>query len=187
MSASLKPLMTMEEFLLWEGEQAFKFEFDGFRPMAMTGGSAAHAGIQRNLLGVLYNALRGHQCRAYGSELKIEVAGSIRYPDAFIVRTPVPPRAQVVTDPVVVFEILSPATASTDWVEKNREYRDTPSVRRYVILEQTRMAAAVFSRDSGTWTAEFLVGDAELVLPEAGIAISLTDLYEGALSDTAQN
>ena len=45
-------------------------------------------------------------------------------------------------------------------------------------------AAAVFSRDSGPWTAEFLVGDAELVLPEVGIAISLRDLYEGALSES---
>lgn len=183
MSGSLKPLMTMNEFLIWEAKQELKYEFDGFQPVAMTGGTAAHAGIQRNLIGILYAALRGHRCRAYGSELKIEVAGSIRYPDAFIVCTPVPPATRVVTEPVVVFEVLSKTTASTDWVEKNREYRDTPSVQRYVILEQTRMAAAVFSRDSGTWAPEFLVGDTELALPEVGLTLNLTEIYEGALAE----
>lgn len=183
MSASLTPLMTMDEFLVWEAEQEFKYEFDGFQPVAMTGGTAAHAGIQRNVIGMLYAGMRGHRCRAYGSELKIEVAGSIRYPDAFIVCTPVLPATQVVTEPVVVFEVLSKTTASTDWVEKNREYRDTPSVQRYVILEQTRMAAAVFSRDGGTWAPEFLVGDTELALPEVGLTLKLADLYEGALPE----
>lgn len=181
MSGSLKPAMTMDAFLAWETEQAFKFEFDGFQVIAMTGGTAAHAIIQGNLLGLLFNGLRGHRCRAIGSTLKVEVAGSIRYPDAFIVCSPLAPQLQVVPEPVVLFEILSKSTASTDWVEKNREYRDTPSVQRYVILEQTRMAAAVFSRDGGTWAAEFLIGEVVLPLPEVGLTLRLADLYEGAI------
>ncbi len=51
-----------------------------------------------------------------------------------------------IEDPVVVFEILSKSTAVTDRVVKNREYRDTPSVVRYVMLEQVRQAATVFER-----------------------------------------
>ena len=174
--------MTMDEFLVWEAEQEFKYEFDGFQPVAMTGGTAARAIVQRNIVGLLYTCLRGHRCRAYGSGLKIEVCGSIRCPNAFIVCTPVQPLTEVVTDPVVVFEILSKSTASTDWVENIRAYRDTPSIQRYVLLEQTRMAMAVFSRDGGTWAPEFLLGDAELVLPEVGLTLKLTEIYEGALA-----
>ena len=33
--------MTLEEFLVWEERQELRYEFDGFVPMAMTGGSAA--------------------------------------------------------------------------------------------------------------------------------------------------
>jgi Uma2 family endonuclease len=175
--------MTMDEFLVWEAEQQFKYEFDGFQPVAMTGGTAAHAILQRNVIGTLHNGLRGHRCRVIGSELKIEVVGRIRYPDAFILYAPVPPDTQVATEPVVIFEILSKTTASTDWVEKNREYRDTPSVQRYVILEQARMAVAVFSRDGGTWAPEFLIGDTELALPEVGLTLKLADLFEGALAE----
>ena len=44
------------------------------------------------------------------------------------------------------------------------------------------MAMAVFSRDGGTWAPEFLLGDAELVLPEVGLTLKLTEIYEGALA-----
>jgi Uma2 family endonuclease len=136
MSAVLKPPMTLGAFLDWENHQEFRFEFDGFQPVAMTGGTEAHAAIQRNLIGVLYNHLRGHRCRAYGSELKIQADHSIRYPDAFVVCSPPPPLGtRIATDPVIVFEILSDSTSTIDRIDKNQEYRNTPSIRRYVILE----------------------------------------------------
>ena len=41
--------MTREQFLAWEERQEQRYEFDGFQPVAMTGGTAAHAVIQHNL------------------------------------------------------------------------------------------------------------------------------------------
>jgi hypothetical protein len=49
MSAVLQPPMTLAALLDWENRQETKYEFDGFQPVAMTGGTAAHASIQRNL------------------------------------------------------------------------------------------------------------------------------------------
>lgn len=171
--------MTLEAFLDWESRQDTKYEFDGFQPVAMTGGTAAHATIQVNLLGLLFNALRGGRCRAHGSDLKILVAGRIRYPDVFIVCSPVPGEARVVEKPVVVFEILSPTTEGTDRFEKNWEYRDTPSIQRYVMLEQSRCAATVYARGSDGWAGRVLPADAALPLPEVGITLQLADIYEG--------
>ena len=179
MSAVLKETMSLEAFLDWESRQELKYEFDGSRPVAMIGGTAAHARLQVNLLGLLFNRLRGHRCQAFGSELKIQLAGRIRYPDAFILCTPVAPTVTVVHEPVVVFEILSPSTSDTDRYEKNWEYRDTPSIQRYVMLEQSRPAATVFAREGGGWVGHALPGDAELVLPEVGITLPITELYEG--------
>ena len=81
MSASLKPL-TLGEFLDWERSQPERYEFDGVQPIAMTGGTAAHAFIQRNLAISIGGRLRGQACKFVGNDLKIEVAGSIRYPMA---------------------------------------------------------------------------------------------------------
>ena len=138
--------MTLQDFLAWEEKQPLRYEFDGFKPVAMTGGTVAHSAIQRNLLFTLTGQLRGKPCQPHGSELKIQVAGRIRYPDAFVVCTPVPDRATVVTDPVAIFEVSSDSSENDDLVVKNAAYRATLSVQYYVILQQTRVAAIVFSR-----------------------------------------
>jgi Uma2 family endonuclease len=179
MGVALKTPMTLEEFLDWENRQELKYEYDGFQPLGMVGVTAAHAAIQRNLLGLLFNRLRGQHCQAFGSELKIQVAGRIRYPDAFIVCSPVEPGATVIHDPVVVFEILSPGTSYTDRIEKNREYRATPTIQRYVILEQTSAAATIHARGVDGWLTEVLVAEGELTMPEVGISIPLSEIYEG--------
>ncbi len=82
MSVSVRRPMTIDEFLAWEEGQELRWEFDGFEAVARTGGTAGHS------------------------------AGSIRYPDAFVVCSPVLRNETVVTDPVVVFEVLSPSTVS---------------------------------------------------------------------------
>ncbi len=81
--------MGLPEFLAWAERQEDRHEFDGFEPVAMVGVSAAHAAVQRNLIAALAVRLRGKPCQPYGSNLKIEVAGRIRYPGAFVICTPI--------------------------------------------------------------------------------------------------
>ena len=181
MNVALKRPWTTEQFLAWEERQELRYEFDGFQPIAMAGGTAAHAAIQRNLIVALGVGLRGTPCQPYGSELKIKVADrSIRYPDAFVVCTPIAPRATVVSDPVVIFEVLSERSATDDFVTKNAEYRATPSVRRYVVLQQAKAAAIVFSRKGDDWVTDLLTGDdAVLRMPEIGLDVPLSEIYTG--------
>ncbi len=171
--------MTLAEFLAWEERQERPYEFDGFQPVAMTGGTTEHALVQANVIMAVGNRLRGGTCRVLGSHLKIQAAGSIRYPDAFVVCSHAPRGTLIVTDPVVVFEVLSPSTSYIDRIEKNRAYRLTPSIKRYVILEQTRQAATVYARSGDDWVADVLIGDVELSMPEVGIVVPLAELYEG--------
>ena len=177
MNVALRSPMTLQQFLAWEEGQELRYEFDGFQPVAMAGGTAAHAAVQRNLIIALGVRLRGKPCQAYGSELKIEVAGRIRYPEAFVVCTPVPPRSTVVTDPVVVFEVLSDGTANDDLMVKNAEYRATPSIQRYVILQQTHAGAIVFTRKGEDWVTEIVNDKGVLHMPEIGIEILMAELY----------
>ena len=178
MNIAIRKPMTVDQFLAWEEGQELRFEFDGFQPIAMAGGTAAHSAIQTNLIVALGVRLRGRPCRPHGSELKIEVAGRIRYPEAFVVCTPVPPRSMVVADPVVVFELVIYGTANDDLVVKNAEYRATPSIQRYVVLQQTHAGAIVFARKGEDWVTELVSGEeAVLRMPEIGIEIPLAELY----------
>jgi Uma2 family endonuclease len=177
MSAVLQRPMTLAEFLDWEERQELRYEFDGFQPVAMTGGTLGHETIAGTLRALLYQRLRGKPCRPWGPTTKIEVQGRIRYPDAHVNCTPFSPSATIVPEPVVVFEVLSPTTSRTDRIEKLREYQATSSIQRYVILEQDSIAATVFSRMGADWIARALTEGDVLQMPEIGIELALSEIY----------
>ncbi len=180
--------MTLAEFLTWEERQPVRYEFDGVGPVAMTGGTAGHADIQANLAAALRTRLRNNPCRFYGSDLKFQVAeGHVRYPDGMVVCSPVDRTATVVYDPVVVFEVLSPSTARDDRIVKAREYQATPSIQRYVMLEQDGVSATVYARSGESSTHEILIADSILSLPEIGVSMPLAELYEGIAFETEQD
>jgi len=177
--------VTLAEFLAWEERQGLRYEFDGTQPLARVGGTVAHSAIQCNLAIAVGGRLRGRQCQFFGSSLKIEVAGRICYPDAFVVCSPVPMRSTLVRDPVVIFEVLSDSTAQTDIVTKNHEYAATPSVQRYVILAQDEIGGTMFERIGGDWVGHVLGADAVLRMPEIGVEVSISEFYEGVDLSTA--
>ena len=176
MSMPLSQPLTVEQFLAWERGQELRYEFDGVRVVAMTGGTLEHSAIATNLVEALRRRLK-QPCRAFRGDVKILAAGSVRYPDAVVTCSPTVRGADTVPDPVVVFEILSTSTASVDRVTKNEEYRTTPSIQRYVMLEQTRVAATVFARAGESWTGTVTTGDAVLAMPEIGAELPLRELY----------
>ncbi len=160
MTLALRQPVTLAEFLAWEERQPLRYEFDGVGPVAMTGGTAGHAAIQANLAIAIGGRLRGGPCRFFGSDLKIKTADDhIRYPDGVVVCSSVDRAATIVHDPVVIFEVLSPSTAGTDRIAKAREYQATPSVSRYVMLEQDRIGATVYARSGDGWTHEILIAE----------------------------
>ena len=180
MSLAVSKPMTLAEFLAWEERQPLRYEFDGLRPVAMTGGTRAHATIQANLAIAIGGRLRGGPCRFFGSDLKIRTGDDhIRYPDGFVACTTGESTSTVVSDPVVIFEVLSPATAAVDRIVKAREYQATPSVQRYVMLEQDRIGATVYARAGDGWTHEILIAESMLALSEIGVVLPLAELYEG--------
>ena len=173
--------MDITDFLAWEEKQDVRHEFDGVLAKAMTGGTNAHAAIEARLIRALGNHLDGKPCQPFGSNLRFKLAHSVRYADASVICTPLDPSGTFATSPVVVFEILSASTANKDLGVKKLEYQATPSVQRYVLLQQTHRVAEVFyrkdSEDDG-WAFEFLLDDDILDMPEIGISISLAEIYK---------
>ena len=180
MNFALRKPVTLAQFLEWEERQPLRYEFDGFGPVAMTGGTWRHSTIQRNLAVSVGGRLRGKPCQFQGSDLKFQVAeGRIRYPDGMVVCSLVAATATIVYDPTIVFEVLSPSADRTDRIVKAREYEATPSVQRYVMLEQNGIGATVYVRTGEIWTHELLVTESILALPEVGLELPLAELYEG--------
>ena len=61
--------------------------------------------------------------------------------------------------PVLVIEVISPATRAVDEREKRAAYQGLPSVREYALAEQDRAEVRVFRRQTEGWEVETLGPD----------------------------
>lgn len=175
------PAMTRDQFLDWAAAQEERYEFDGFQPVAMAGGSPNHSRICSNLLTSLGRRLKGTPCEVLGPDAGLAAVGdAVRYPDALITCTGSAGSERLIPGVIAVFEVLSPSSARRDRIDKLREYRAVPSIRRYIVLEHTSMALTMFVRTTGDadWTAIALTAEDVLPLPEIGCDIPVAEFYE---------
>jgi Uma2 family endonuclease len=181
MNVALQRPWTIEQFLRWASAQDGRYEFDGFQPIAMTGGNANHSRVMTSIHAALRSRLRGSPCAYYGPDLGVQTIGNkVRYPDALITCTKFAGTAQLAPDVRVIFEVLSPSSGQTDRIEKVREYAAIGSMRCYIIVETRSAGLLVLRRQRAedAWTAFALARDETLALPEVGLVIPVSEFYE---------
>ena len=182
MNVALRQPMTREEFFQWAEAQEGRYEFDGFQPVAMTGGTNNHGLIVANLIIELGTRLKGKACRVLPAESGgvATIGENTRYPDATVTCSPVEGRDRLILDPVVVFEVVSETNARTDRFTKMREYHEVPSIKRYVLVEQATPVMVSYTREGNEpWAATPLSVDDILAMPEIGIEIPVSDIFDG--------
>jgi Uma2 family endonuclease len=173
---------TVREFLDMDLGDAKAELVDGMILMT-AGGSPSHAAIAANLIIALGPRLRGTGCRPYGSDLAMQTGeASIRFPDVSVYCSdaPVPndPKVKLLGDPIVVFEVLSPSTASNDQITKLGEYRALAGVQAVVFVdpasERVRLVNCKIPEDG---EADWLAVGADLELPMLGITIPHAEIF----------
>jgi Uma2 family endonuclease len=180
MNVALRRPMTRDEFFDWAEAQDERYEFDGFQPVAMTGGSGNHARIGHNLAFELGLRLRSGPCEPLGGDAGIATIGDrVRYPDALVTCTTFGGHDRIVPEPVIVVEVISATSGRMDRIVKVGEYHAVPSIQRYVIVERTYMGVTVLWRTAADqpWSTLTLAEGDTLLLPEVGIEIPVVDLY----------
>jgi len=176
------PTMTRDQFFDWAEARDARYEFDGFEPVAMTGGNLNHNDIAFNLHNALRTRLRGTGCRPRGLDVGVATIGdTVRYPDGVVTCSPANGVSRLVPEPIVVFEVISPTSGHMDRIVKVREYAAVDSIRRYVIVESAIVGLIVHERQAAgqKWTVTTVMADDVLPLPEIGVEIPVTELYEG--------
>ena len=177
------PYFTHEEFLDREQESRFRHEFHNGRIEMMAGGSHAHSIIGTNCSGELRNALQGRDCEVHGEALMIRIAAADKstYPDAMVIcGEPVftDNRKLVVTNPLVIVEVLSPATEAYDRGEKFAAYQLLPSLQEYVLVSQETPLVEVYRRTVSGWTKfEFPGLEATITLQSLGVTLPASAIY----------
>jgi Uma2 family endonuclease len=174
--------MTRDQFFDWAEAQDARYEFDGFEPVAMTGGNLNHNSIAFNIHRALHARLRGTGCRPRGLDAGVATIGdTVRYPDGVVTRSPANGVSRLVPDPIVVFEVSSPTSGHVDRIVKVREYGTVDSIRRHVIVESASLGLTVHERqaEGQKWTVTTAMADDLLPLPEISVEIPVAELYEG--------
>jgi len=175
MNLVLREKWTVERFLDWEDQQEDRHEFDGTQIIEMTGGSRAHQRIVGNLLRLLDDCLDPDRFDSI-QEMRIDVGGKIRYPDVWVVASPVDEDTRTLRDAVVIFEVLSEDTAARDLGPKLTEYFRLPSIRRYVVVGQQRMCVTSRERTPSGWKLTELTTGALEVL-ELRVLLPIEAMY----------
>jgi Uma2 family endonuclease len=184
MNAPLQKPWTQEQFFSWAERQETRYEFDGFQPVAMTGGNVGHNRVMWGVHRALDRRLpRGRgPCEPLGPDAGVETINkAVRYPDALVTCSKAEDADRLVPGVVVVFEVLSPSSGRIDRIIKVREYAAIPSIRRYVILESASAGLMVLERQSPdeAWRTTVLTSDDILRMPEISIEIPVSEIYDG--------
>lgn len=179
------PTFTPEDYLSLERVSEIRHEYlDGF-VYAMAGESPNHSTICFNLIATIGPMLRNSPCRGFSPNMKVRTGeeGLYAYPDlAIVCGEPVfhDKHGDVLVNPAVIFEVLSPSTQAYDRGEKSLRYRThIETLTDYVLVSQDQPRVEHFSRQAdGTWArAEVSGPDAELSLHSIDCRIPLEELY----------
>ena len=93
-----------------------------------------------------------------------------------------PPRSgdQLISDPVLIVEVLSPTTGLHDRHTKVADYRRIASVEEILLIDSTSIFAEVLRREGDRWITEIVRGPlATLSLVSIGLTATMSELYEG--------
>lgn len=176
--------VSVEEYLAIEQQNNLRYEFHNGELFAMAGGTYAHGRISGNVFGQLFARLAAGDCEVINSEIKLYISTEHRflYPDAMVICGGVEHseiERNAVTNPVVIIEVLSKGTADYDRGDKFYFYRQLPSLKEYILMEQDIAVIDCYQRHGDLWKISRVEGLEEtLHIPSLDIAVPFKEIYQ---------
>ena len=179
-------LYTVSEYLELEERAKNKHEYYNGIIRKMPGASFRHNQIAVNVMTALATALYNKNFIVLNSDMKIHIPQleSVIYPDAVVVfEKPefYSGRTDVLTNPLLVVEVVSPSTEKYDRGRKFQHYKTLPSFKEYVLIEQLQpWVVASYKIAERTWQdTEANTLDGSVYLQSIDCTIQLQRVYHG--------
>lgn len=150
-------LLTAAEYLDIERRSEIRHEFLNGEMFAMAGGTFRHNKIVNNLASTMRGQIRG-RCDYATTDVRLYIpsTGLYTYPDLMVICGGIDFADQLkdmVTNPILIAEVLSNSTADYDRGRKFEHYRSIPTLQEYVVIAQDRVHVEQYTRsDDGAWT-----------------------------------
>ena len=175
---------SLKQYLDLEKQSREKHEYFQGRIYQMAGGSPNHSLIASNLSRLLGNALEERPCRVFNSDLQVYVKSKdlVTYPDVSVVCGEVAYAGEdrnLVTNPLVIAEVLSPSTASYDQTTKFNLYKGLDSLEDYLLVDNRSLSVIYFHKlGPNQWVQQiFTLPQDTFTLQSLGVELSLARIY----------
>ena len=155
MQQTKKKFYTHEEYFDLEEHSEYRYEYYKGDIFAMAGGTINDDAIAANLGAELHFSLP-EKCRYFTSNMKLqnETHDHFTYPDFMIVCGDVElyqDRTDIISNPIVIFEIISKSTEAYDRGDKFSSYQSIQSFKEYVLINQYKIHIDHFCRENSKW------------------------------------
>ncbi len=177
--------MSTQEYLAFERKAEERHEFSHGRVYAMAGESLNHSTVCFNGAGRVFAKLLGKFCRGFSPNMKICVSetGRYYYPDLSIgCGKPVfhDDYKDVLLNPVVVIEVLSPSTEKRARSTKSLAYESIASLQDYLLISQDKPLIEHYARQpDGQWLYKATSGlDSRLFILSIDCHLILAEIYD---------
>ncbi len=182
---SAQTRLTPEEYLVRERLAETKSEYYQGEVFARAAASEKHNVIVTNLVFSLAGSVRQRDCRVYSSDMRLLVSntGLYTYPDVMVVcGKPVLAEQQgdVLTNPLLIVEVLSESTKDYDRGGKFHQYMRIPSLQEYLTVSQTeRLIDQSIRQADNSWLIRKLApANGNVPLHSLGIELDFADVYD---------
>jgi Uma2 family endonuclease len=151
----------------------------------MTGGTTQHNKLALNLATGLNVALNDLNYEIYIGDVKLWIPRyrEFTYPDVMVIEgQPVyySTNTTIVTNPLLIAEVLSKSTKDYDRGDKFLYYRSIPEFKEYILIDQTQYYVMQYVKTSeNQWIlTEYETEDAMINLSSINVELSLKQLYK---------
>jgi len=173
---------TADSFIAWALDQPRgRFELVRGRVVAMAPERAGHARAKLAMVNALGDAIAraGLDCEAFTDGMSVRIDEATVYePDALVRCGPRLDDDDVeVPDPVIVVEVVSRSSRSTDSGAKLADYVTLPSLRHYLVVNADSGRIAHHARHNSGEITTRIVSEGVLVLDPPGLTIDITGVF----------
>lgn len=180
--AAAETRMTADDFLAWDRQQSVRHEFVHGDVFAMAGAEERHVTVSLNVAMALRTHLRGSPCRTFITDMKlrVEAADCFFYPDVMVTCSASDTADPLVKrEPVLVVEVLSPATAAFDRGDKFAAYRRLPTLREYLLVDPETRRCDLYRRGhDGLWVLHPFESGEPVMLDSVGLNLGPESLWD---------
>jgi Uma2 family endonuclease len=186
LALSTQTKFSPEEYLEFERKAEVRHEYLDGEIYEMAGESLAHSQICINIAREASTRLKGSSCQALSPNMKVraETKGLFAYPDMSIVcGEPIfhDEKKDVLLNPKVIVEVLSPSTQRYDQTKKFFLYRkEIPSLTDYVLISQDIAFIEHHEKQAdGKWTFNVFEGlDGSFKIASINCDIPIAEIYD---------